>query len=277
MICERCAAEVSESSAECSSCGTFAGYPNVRIAEKAEEAEALDDRYFRALIDAEGRGDLSKVEEFEAEVQAISQAVVAMDVDTLCELANNPNELYSNYKLMVLAQARRPASLSNEQRRMAVDGKLWGTFGQQIRYAALSLDRRGLSSYGNCFATLRNLHVEHRASILEKNSYEFVEASPSQPLPLGCRSGWRNRHRVAVAKCAERITAGTRKEEFAAILMESGIARHQDDFIEVHIFGPFDFKAIEAISVSGKFTERRDQLTLEIIRKRATAEGKIWL
>ncbi len=247
------------------------------MAEKAEEIEALEARYLQALLDAEERGVLDKVEEFEAEVQTMSQAVVGMNIDTLCRLATSTNEIYSNYQLMVHAQTRRPASLSNDQRRLAVDGKLWGTFGSEIRYAALSLDRKGLSSYGNCSATLRNLHVEHRASILEKNSYEFVEASPSQPLPLGFRSTWKNRHRVAVAKCAERINAATLKEEFAVILMESGTARYQDDFIEVHIFGPFDFKAIEAISASAKITNKRDQLTLKIIRKRAATEGKTWL
>jgi ribosomal protein L40E len=72
MICQRCGAEVSESSQECSSCGTFAGYPNVRMAEKAEEVEALDARYFQALLDAEQRGALDKVEEFEAAVQTNS-------------------------------------------------------------------------------------------------------------------------------------------------------------------------------------------------------------
>jgi hypothetical protein len=247
------------------------------MAEKAEEVEALDARYLQAMADAEGRGALATVEEFEAEVQTTSQAVVGMDIDTLCKLANSANELYSNYQLMVRAQTRKPSSLSNEQRRMAVDGRLWGTFGQQIRYAALSLDRRGLSSYGSCFATLRNLHVEHRASLLERNSYDFVEAAPSKPLPLGCRSSWKSRHRLAVAKCAERISGSTQKAEFPAILLESGTSRRGDDFIEVHIFGPFDFKAIEAIGASGKFTEKRDQLTLQIIKKRAMAEGKIWL
>jgi hypothetical protein len=277
MICERCKLEVSESSSICTSCGTFAGYCNVRIAEKVEEVEALEVRYRQALMDAEGRGVLGKVEEFDADVRTISQAVVAMDPDTLCRLATNANELFSNYQLMVRAHARKAAILSNDQRRMAVDGRLWGQFGSEIRYAALSLDRKGLLSYGDCFAILRDLHIEHRTSVLEKNSYDFVESSESKDMPLGRRSNWKNRHKVAVAKCAERIDVATEKADFPRLLMESGITRQQDDFIEVHIFGPFDFKAIDAIGTSGNISEKRDQLTLEIIKKYAAAEGKIWL
>ena len=187
------------------------------------------------------------------------------------------SELYSNYQMAVRARLRQPALLSNDLRRNAVDGKLWGSFGEHIRYACLSLDGKGLSSYGDCFAVLKNLNIEHRASILERNSYEFVESAPSQPSPLGFRSSWQNRHMVAVAKCANLVTSGTRQEDFPGILMETGSSRHDDEFIEVHIFGPFDFKAFESIGTSGKVTDPRDKLTLKIIEQKATAEGKTWL
>jgi hypothetical protein len=277
MNCERCGAEVSESLSECTSCGTFSGYPNVRIARKPEEVEALDSRYLQALIEAEERGLLEKVERFERNVQTQSQALVSMDVDTLRALATRENELFSNYALRIKAQVRKPASLSDDQRRRAVDGRLWGSFGEEIRYAALSLNGRGLSSYGDCFATLRNLHVEHRSSVLERNSFEFVEVAPSKPLPEGFRSDWANRHKVAVTKCARLIKNETTDAEFPAILLESGTSRQNDEFIEVHVYGPFDFKAIEAISTSGKIKETRDILTLKIVKKRAIEDGKTWL
>lgn len=69
------------------------------MAEKAEEIEALEARYLQALLDAEERGVLDKVEEFEAEVQTMSQAVVGMNIDTLCRLATSTNEIYSNYQI----------------------------------------------------------------------------------------------------------------------------------------------------------------------------------
>ena len=277
MNCGRCGVEVSDSLSECTSCGTFAGFPNVRLAEKPEEVEALDARYFEALTDAESRGVLNKVEDFEAEIQAKSKAVVAMDIDTLKSLATRANELFSNYQLRVRAQARKPALISDDQRRTAVDGRLWGTFGDEIRYAALSTDCKGLPSYGSCFATLRNLHIEHRSSVLEMNSFKFVEDAPSKPLRVGFRSDWQNRHKVAVAKCAEKITDKTLSGEFHELVLEPGKSRDAAEYIEVHIFGPFDFRAFECISTTGKVTNKRDKLTLEIVKKMAVSEGKAWL
>ena len=82
MTCSHCSAEVSESLEYCGSCGTFAGFPNVRLAMKAEEVEALEARYFEALIDAEGRGALAEAEAFEEAMRSSSKAVVAMSLAT---------------------------------------------------------------------------------------------------------------------------------------------------------------------------------------------------
>ncbi len=82
---------------------------------------------------------------------------------------------------------------------------------------------------------------------------------------------------VAVAKCASLIAPGTQPEDFPSILMTAGKTRQEDEFIEVHIFGPFDFKAFEAIGTSGKITDPRDKLTLNIIKEKALTEGKTWV
>ncbi len=277
MKCTNCAAEVSASLEYCGSCGTFAGYPNVRLAALPEEAEALESRYFEALIEAEGRGALDRVEEFEAAVRTSSRAVVAMDIDQMRSLAVNSNALYSNYQMLVRARIRQPALLSHDQRRMAVDGKLWGTFGDQIRYASLTLDGKGLSSYGDCFGVLKELNVQHRASVLERNSFDFIEMTAAEPLPLGFRSTWHERHMVAVAKCAKLISSNTALKSFPDILTSTGTDRSEDEFIEVHIFGSFDFKAFEALGAADKTLDARDQLTLAIIKEKAAAEGKTWL
>lgn len=276
MICPRCSIEVSESSNSCNSCGTFIGFSNVRVAEKPDEVRALEERYQAALKEASTRSAIERVKDFEAAVQNQSQAVVAMDVDTLSKLAKSSNSLFSNYQLLVRANARQAALLSNDQRRMAVDGRLSGSFGVEIRYAALSLDHRGLSSYGNCFATLRNLNIEHRASVLETNSFDFVDASKGGELPLGFRSSWKERYRVAVAKCARFIDGTTASAAFPAILMMSASERSQDEFIEVHVYGPFDFKAIEAIGTV-VISDPRDRLMIDIVKEYAKKEGKSWL
>ena len=226
MKCSNCSAEVSASLELCGSCGTFIGYPNVRLAALPEEAEALESRYFEALIDAEERGALERVEEFEAAVKTFSKAVVAMDIDQMRSLAVNSNLLYANYQMLVRARLRQPALLSHDQRRMAVDGKLWGSFGESIRYTSLTLDGKGLSSYGNCFGVLKKLNVQHRASVLERNSFDFIElTSAAGPLPLGFRSPWHERHMVAVAKCAKLISSSTASKSFPEILTSTGTDR----------------------------------------------------
>ncbi len=274
MKCARCSAEVQESSLLCTSCGLFAGFSNVRGAERNEEVSALEDRYRQALEDAKERNALERVKEFEAAIRDQSQVVIAMDSGVLFNLATGSIPLFSNYQSMVRAGLRRPALLPNDQRRMAVDGKLWGTFGSEIRYGALSLDRRGLSSYGEFFATLRNLNIEDRATVLSTNSFDFVERTPGE-LPLGHRSNWKRRHLVAVAKCAHLISEFSEAKTFPAILMTSGATRANDEFIEVHIYGPFDFQAIESIgnhSIQGE----RDLLLTQIIRDYAVRAGIIW-
>ncbi len=276
MICPRCSNEVSESSTSCPSCGTFVEFSNVRLAERPDETAALELRYREALAEADRRKALDRVRDFETAVQNQSQAVVAMDSDILIGLVRRSNTLFANYQLLVRAQARQAALVTNDQRRLAVDGAMWGNLGSEIRYAALSLDHRGLMSYGNCFATLRNLNIEHRASVLETNSYDFVQASGGGKLPSGYRSKWERRHLVAVAKCASLINGTTAASAFPEILMRSAPTRSRDEFIEVHIHGAFDFKAIEAVGAV-EASDPLDKGMISIAKQYVVGAGTKWL
>ena len=53
--------------------------------------------------------------------------------------------------------------------RVFADDALFPGYKEQIRFAALSLDGKGLSSYGECTLILRDHMIAHRASVLEGN------------------------------------------------------------------------------------------------------------
>lgn len=247
------------------------------MAERPEEQEALDDRYFRAVTDASDRGVANEIETFE-QVMMKSEAVVAMSVDLLRTLATKSNSLYSNYQLTVRAQLRRPALLGFDQHRSSVDGKLWGVAAESIRYAALSLDKSGVASYGDCSVVLKESHIAHRASVLEENAFAFVDkVKHSEPLPLGYRSPWRDRHKLAIAKCSQNVQLGMNERDFASLLLFNGAGRTADDFMEVHIYGPFDFNAVESIRIATAKRSHSDNLSLAVIKQKALGAGKGWI
>jgi len=198
--CPRCHRAILELVRYCASCGTDVGYPNVNLAQAEDEKQALEARYTEAVVKAEVRGILDQLQLFEIAIKN-SCAVVSMSSDRLRSLATNSNELYSNYHLAVRAQSRRPAKVRNDQARSAVDGRLWGVAASEIRYAALSLDGKGLKSYGDCFVTLDEAFIAHRSSVLADNSFVFLkDLTFGEELPTGFRSNWEERHKVAVAE-----------------------------------------------------------------------------
>lgn len=268
--------EIEELVTTCSSCGSFVGYPNVYLAEAADEQEALDARYTQAVALAATGGTLTDLQEFE-EAAKLSSAVVSMSVARLRSLAVNKNELYSNYDLAVRAQVRRPALARNDQRRRAVDAKLWGTAAGEIRYAALSIDGRGLKSYGDCFVKLDDHFISHRTSVLEQNSFSFLKnVTFADETPIGFRSNWDDRYKVAVAKCQSQILWNTEPSEFPLILLKAGDSRSNDEFIEVHIYGGFDFSACSSVIAANVPRTREDKASLKIAKQYALAAKKGW-
>ena len=116
----------------------------------------------------------------------------------------------------------------------------------------------GLTSYGGRSGrsglftiVLSELSVRDRASVLEENSYTFVERNRitiGVPIPPGRRAPWGDRHRVAVAKLAAQLNKGTHSRRFPALLLFTEGDRNTDEFVEVHIHGYFNRRAVECIN-----------------------------
>lgn len=259
MKCHKCGTEVPYSYDKCPTCGHYMGPPNVREIETQEEIEALQARYEKTFVDAQSNGSYGVLNKFNDAMKKTC-AVMAVDFDYLKHLLTKDNALYSTYSLQVGGQTRKPASAKDDRHRRVVDAIIFGAYGKEIRYAALSLNDTGVRSYGAYTMKLKEVAIAERTTLLEDNSYLFVkkhDMRPEDSIPKGYRALWRDRHKLAVAKLCQRIAPQTSENEFAKILLFSEGNRSTDEFVEVYIYGSFDNKAVD--SVSGKFTATKKE------------------
>jgi len=135
---------------------------------------------------------------------------------------------------------------------------LWGQSGQYVRTAALSLDGSGVSSYGEVWVTLDDICVAYRSIVLEENSFDFVErhglgSERIKTRPYGYLATWIDRGKLAIAKCGLDLKADTKENDFIGILLFTEGQRNTDRFLEVHIYGGFNWDAI----IAYKFDEKK--------------------
>lgn len=238
--CRECGSSLSWASETCPGCGEFVGAPNVR--EVAAERSALVERHRLAVASGGARGCAKTLAEFEAAVSRDSVAVINLWPDFLARFLQDKHGLFSGYAGLLDAEARLAAPPPNDRERRGVEGILFGSYGAALRYAALSLDRRGLESYGVCAVVLRDRLCANRATLMEENSFHFVQRhtlAPGMEIPGGYRAGWRDRYMLAVAKLAERLEPDMSPSAFPGLLLRTDGNRATDEFIEVHIHGPF--------------------------------------
>jgi hypothetical protein len=168
-----------------------------------------------------------------------SRAVVCRSVSKLKDLVSSDNELYASFYQLVASGARRPEPTRIDRQRLLADDLLFPYYRDQIRFAALSLDGRGVTSYGDCSLTLRDVAIQDRSTVFEENSLTFsshTQSSIGDSIPPGYRATWEQRDVLAAAKLGSRLDP--MMEEFADLMISPGSAGAGDDFIEVHIYGP---------------------------------------
>jgi hypothetical protein len=268
MQCSDCHSAIPANAEKCPTCGKYLGPPNVREVQQPEEKEALQKRYEEALKCVEGRGAPDHGIRFE-EATKKSSAVINVNLDYLKHLFTRDKSLYSAYSQQVDAGIRKLANPADDRRRKAVEGLIFGSYGKDIIYAALSLDGAGLSSYASYALRLRSVAVSKRATLLECNSYDFVEKhtlTPDSAFPLGYRSVWNDRHKLALAKLHDRIEAANDDTDFAKMLLFTEGKRVTDDFIEVHVYGGFDRYAVETVRGSFKKAPKNQRSYAKMVK-----------
>lgn len=234
----------------CPTCRIQVQAPNVRMAEIAEERNALQARFSEAQAHSQRTGTEPELQALIATLER-AQAVINLDLGTLEKLLGSSNVLYTSYQQQVEAGIRNPASFEDDATRLAVETRLFGSFGRRIIYAALSPDCKGLWSYGEASITLKSASIGHRASLLAENSYDFMRRhripTIDPDIPLGYRSNWKDRHLLGSAKLAKELQPGMTSNELNALILSSSGDRSLDNFIEIHIFDSFDNRAINRI------------------------------
>jgi hypothetical protein len=113
----------------------------------------------------------------------------------------------------------------------------------------LSLKHPGLTYYGPYCIVLKETAIKDRATVFEENSINFVrrhKVTAGDPLPPGFRATWGNRSLLAVAKLGNRLKSTLTEDDFPKLLVSPEGA--DPDFIEVHIYGPFNRRAIQNVA-----------------------------
>src|ERR1700722_10848443 len=141
--CRKCGADVPLSRRECAVCNTDAGFPNVRVARREREADALTARYSDAIVSAEARGALPELKSFEAAV-GTSKAVMNRSLGALSNWLNGPSELFLTFHKQVKYLGRVPHETEWDQQREAAEAAINPYYYQELNFAALTLDGRGL-------------------------------------------------------------------------------------------------------------------------------------
>lgn len=254
--CDHCGFDIPPSWERCPHCALPGLFPNVRAAEREEEVDALESRYRTAVEDAAKRGCHDRVQEFEVAL-ARSVAVIARPMNEVERLATSQKELYSTHYKLAQAEVRLPSGEKWDVLRQVADSPLFPDYKEHIRFAALSLDGLGVTNYGGCSLILKKHMIAHRASVFEENSVVFLDhhdirAARLHELPRGFRATWDQRAKLCLAKLADRIKIDTQPESFGAILLVPGRTTADDEFIEVHIWGPISIHSCERVVVLRK-------------------------
>jgi hypothetical protein len=260
--CPNCGENTPASARSCPSCQADVGFPNVRAAEVPEEKAALKQRLADAETSARARKCEAVLRDFGRAVLQ-SRAVICQNLGIVSSLVSSDNALYASFYKQIEGEVRLPEDNRFDRGRAAVDGTLFPNYHTKICFAALSLDNLGPTAYGAYTLVLKEKMIFQRATVFEENSFSFCQVKHhivvGDSIPLGYRALWPERDQLAMAKSHSRLEPTTHPDEYPAILVHRASDPHDDDFIEVHIWGPIHRTAIERV-VGPKPKSREDRV-----------------
>lgn len=264
MQCIQCAAPIPDERRDCPSCGTDNGFPNVRLASKSDEVEALEKRVEQSRIGARARNCEIVWDKFRSSV-ASSRAVMARSLAVVQDLASSDSRLFGGHLKALRAGTKTSDGGPLDSVRVQFESAVSPNFHEEIVYACLSLTNEGLSAFGDCLLVLKEGAIAHRATVFEENPYKFCQRHKlviGSQLPAGYRAVWGSRGDLAVAKLGAELGPETKEEDFQHILLKPGKGTAGSDFIEVHIFGTINRHSIERV-VSAKPPNKHDSILLK--------------
>jgi hypothetical protein len=225
------------------------GFPNVRAAEQPEEREALLKRVEAARVSTGARNCATVLDDFMLAVLS-SRVVLCRNFGVVSRLASADTQLYATYYGEIEGESRLPEDNESDRLREPVDSMLFPHYHKDIRFAALTLDGRGVNRYGEYAILFREEMIRRRTTVFEENSVVFCtkhRIALDQGFPRGYRAPWERRNLLAAAKLHSKLADCTPKSQYPQVLLSSGTGPEDDNFIEVHIFGPFNRRAFERV------------------------------
>ena len=277
--CPDCGNEIPQPAERCPHCGRPGIYWNVIAASDAAEQAALERRYQTAKSGAVARKADASLQDFEDAI-AESKAVIARSEGEVLRLASSTRQLYGTYYQLIEAGLKLPEGSGWDRLRELADTMLFPGYKKDMRFAALTLDGVGLSNYGSCSIVLRDAMISHRASVFEENSALFMERrgikiSRNPNLPKGYRATWDERPKLCVAKLAEKVDSATSSDKYSGLLLKQGASSEDDEFIEVHIWGPMTVLTMERVVVAASRPHPRATIIRAIKAKLAKHNVKV--
>lgn len=276
-LCPHCKINIPPWADVCPHCGKSLSPPNVRVAKGTEERAALEQRYRSAKADSAARGDSKALDDFEAALEN-SVAVIARPVRVLQQMVERDNAIYGTFYQMVEAELIFPTDDKWTRAREIADTILFPYYKSHVRFAALSMDGLGLVNYGECSVILRADMVSHRATVFEENSTLFmkhhrIKASEPENLPRGYRAAWEDRAKLCVAKLAAKINSRTLANEYPGILLNQGATTEDDEFVEVHVWGPMTVHTFDRVAISPRLNQNERATIVEALKYKLAKYG----
>lgn len=244
--CRRCGLPVPAEKRECQACGEDNGFPNVRLAQDAAEVAKLQSRLLDAEVSTTARHCKAVLDRFGAAVLG-SKAVIARSLAVVQDLIESDRRTYTSFKRQLISGARIAEDNEADRVRTQFESALFPNFHEDVLFACLSLNDRGISAYGPYTMVLKETLIAHRTSVFQENLLVLSQRQGfllHEPIPPGFRAEWAQRNILAKAKLHPDIGPSTRDDEFPGILLKD---RGNGDFIEAHIYGPLNRHTIERV------------------------------
>ena len=260
----------------CPHCSRPLLFPNVTLANQPKEKVKLQARFDEANLDAAGRGCQEVVDQFTDQCRT-SAAVFRANLSRLHYQLAGETDIYATYHDLeaLRLRASKPDGLDFEMLRPQAEIQLLGSTKhiEKLYYACLSLDGRGLDSYGDCIVKLAEPMISHRASCFEGNTAVIyaVEHDFNEYL----RSDWENRHMICTAAMGGQLNCTTNVGDFASILAapDPNQEAENDSFIEVHVFGEMTACTLESVEFITAKARKGDEAYRNAVEDRLTAAG----
>ena len=249
MECKKCNSPLEDYLRNCEVCQFDNGFPNVRIALKVEEFSALTKRHDEASTHTEARNCREILESFEREISR-SNAVICKDLSVVWNLVSSDNIVYKSFNKQVGSGLKLPSGSYWDFARPIVEATIFPYYADEIIYAALSINDRGLYNYGDYHIILNEDYIRDRASVFEENSILFCKKHKiivGDKIRPGYRSTWEERAKLAGAKLHSKLDDKSKLSDYPQILLSPGKTSEDDNFLEVHIYGGIHRRAIKKV------------------------------